>query len=86
MGQRFRLRASFDMGGMAPETRVILRALQEYGMFLSDNGGPWYLTGAPDSRWSSRIASELRRVSGADFEAVDSTALMVDRDSGEATR
>jgi hypothetical protein len=84
MGQRFRLRSSFDIGGFAPETRVILTALQTYGMLLSDNGGPWFLTGAIDSRWPSSIASELRNVKGSDFEAVDISGLMIDPDSGEA--
>ena len=86
MAQRFRLRGSFDMSGFSPDTRVILTALQEYGMFLADNGGPWYLTGAPDSRWSSTLIAELRRVSGQEFEAVDSSSLMVDRGSAEALR
>ncbi len=86
MGMRFRLRSSFDISGYAPETQVILTALKEYGMFLADNGGPWYLTGASDSRWSSKIYSDFRNVFGSDFEAVDTSSLMVDRDSGEARR
>jgi hypothetical protein len=84
MGQRFRLRSSFDLRSFAPETQVILRALKEYGMFLADNGGPWYLTGASDSRWSSSINTDFRKVSGADFEAVDISSLMITSDSGEA--
>jgi hypothetical protein len=82
MGQRFRLRASFDARGLHPETQVILTALKEYGMVLADNGGNWFLTGTPDSRWSSRVIRELRTVTGADFEAVDSSALMLDQNSG----
>ena len=84
MGQRFRLRESFDTSGFAAETQVILTALKEYGMFLADNGGPWYLTGAVDSRWSSRTIKELRNVKGSDFEAVDTSKLMISADSAEA--
>lgn len=84
MGQRFRLRADFDLSGFSPETQVILRALKEYGMILADNGSAWYLSGAPDERWDNDVLRELRRVSGADFEAVDVSSLMVDIDSGEA--
>ncbi len=86
MGQRFRLRRTFDISGFHPETQVILTALRDYGMFLADNGSPWYLTGEPDWRWKSRVIRELRSVSGSDFEAVDSTSLMIDVNSGEARR
>jgi hypothetical protein len=64
MGERFRLRAAFEISGFSPAARVILMALKEYGMFLADNGGPWFLTGAPDSRWNSAIAAELRLIEG----------------------
>jgi len=30
---------------------VIAVALQRYGMILADNGSPWYISGAPNSRW-----------------------------------
>lgn len=82
MGQRFRLRSSFDTTTFSPDTRVILMALQEYGMFLADNGSPLYLSGVKDSRWPSRIIEELRQVHGSDFEAVDSSSLILDADSG----
>ena len=83
MGLRVRLRDSFDTAGLSPEAQVILTALKEYGMFLADNGGNWFLSGAIDSRWSSRLAQELKKVTGSDFEAVDSTSLMKDPDSAE---
>ena len=86
MGQRFRLRSSFDLTGFSRESRVILKALQEYGMFLADNGGDWYLSGGIDSRWNPNLQSELKRVKGSDFEAVDSSSLMKEKDSGEVRR
>jgi hypothetical protein len=82
MGQRFRLKASVDLGGFSPQARVVLAALKEFGMMLTDNGGAWFLTGAPDTRWSSGIVEELRRIKGADFEAVDVSGLMADPASG----
>lgn len=85
MGQRFRLRQDFDLSGFSPEVRVILRALQTYGMMLADNGGPWFVTGAPDARWDDdTLVTELRRVKGSDLEAVDVTSLQLDPDSGRA--
>ncbi|MEZ5775559.1 MAG: hypothetical protein R3D33_12870 [Hyphomicrobiaceae bacterium] len=86
MGQRFRLRADYDLSGFSPEVQVILRALQTYGMMLADNGSPWFITGAPDDRWNNDRLAELRRLKGADFEAVDVSALQVDPDSGRARR
>src|SRR5512137_216035 len=47
MGQRFRLKASFVIdNSFSPPARVILRALQKYGMILADNGSAWYISGA----------------------------------------
>jgi hypothetical protein len=86
MGQRFRLRASFDASGFSAESRVIVTALERYGMFLADNGGVWYLSGAIDSRWNRLMDRELKRVKGSDFEAVDSSPLMKDSDSGEVRK
>jgi hypothetical protein len=84
MGQRFRLRADFDVSGFSPEVQVILRALKRYGMFLADNGSAWYLSGVPDERWDNDDLHELHQLRGSDFEAVDESALMIDPDSGQA--
>lgn len=85
MGQRFRLRADYDITGFSTEVQVILRALKKYGMILADNGSAWYISGAPDPRWDNdTLVGELRRVQGSDFEAVDESSLMVSPDSGQA--
>ncbi len=84
MGQRFRLKADYDLSGFSPECRTILQALKTYGMVLADNGSPWFLSGAPDPRWDNDRLRELQRVPGSAFEAVDVSSLMVDPDSGEA--
>ncbi len=85
MGQRFRLRASFDVTGLSRETQVILRALQRYGMLLADNGSSWFVSGAPHPSWNNDVlVGELRRVRGSDFEAVDVQSLMINLNSGQA--
>ena len=38
MGVLFRLKPSFDMSQLTPAGRVVARALQKYGMYLSDQG------------------------------------------------
>ena len=84
MGQRFRLKADVDIASFSKTNQVILRALKKYGMILADNGSNWYITGAPDPRWSDDDLHNLQKLHGSDFEAVDSRSLMVDPDSGEA--
>jgi len=84
MGQRFRLKASFDISGFHPQVQVILQALKTYGMMIADNGDAWLVTGAPDPRWDQKILAQLQRVHGSDLEAVDATSLQGAYDSGLA--
>lgn len=82
MGQRFRLRADFDISKFSPTNQVILKALQTYGMILADNGGPFFLTGVMDKRWDDDDLHRLGQVKGDDFEAVDESGLQVFANSG----
>jgi len=85
MGQRFRLKADFNISTFSPQVQVLLRALKKYGMILADNGSAWYLSGMPDSRWNNDIfVNELKRVKGSDFEAVDGARLMMSEDAARA--
>src|SRR5450631_3358901 len=84
MGQRFRLKASFNTAGFGPNVQVILRALKKYGMFLADNGSSWFLSGAPDPRWDDDELHQLGQLHGSDFEAVDESSLMIDPNSAQA--
>jgi hypothetical protein len=85
MGERFRLKASVDISRFSPANQVILRALQTYGMILSDNGSPWFVTGTPDDGWNNdELNDELRQIKGSDFEAVDASSLMIDPNSAQA--
>lgn len=83
MGQRFRLKASFNISGYSAPVQVILRAMKKYGIILADNGSNWYISGMPDSRWDNDMLQEFRTVTGNDFEAVDCRSLMVDPNSGK---
>jgi hypothetical protein len=83
MGQRFRLRADFDISGYSAEAQVILVALKKYGMILADNGSAWYISGAPSPSWDNDILHELDDVYGSDFEAVDVSSLQVNPNSGQ---
>ena len=50
--------------------QVVLKALKIYGMILADNGGNWFISGAPDSRWNDEEIGTLKRVTGNDLEVV----------------
>jgi len=84
MGQRFRLKASFDITGYSGQVQVILTAMKRYGLILADNGSAWYVSGAPDERWDNDVLRELGDVPGSAFEAVDVSGLIIDPDSGSA--
>ncbi len=87
MGQRFRLKAGFDISRFSPQVKVILQALKTYGLILADNGSSWYISGAPDPGWDDdRLVSELSQVHGSDFEAVDVSSLIASPDSGQVRK
>jgi hypothetical protein len=75
MGERFRLRASFDTSGFPPHARAILEGLKTYGMFVADNGSDWLMSISPDARLKG--LETLRRVKGSDFEVVNTGARSV---------
>ncbi len=69
MGERLRLKKSFDTSRFSPEVRTILEGLKKYGMFVADNGIEWAISVAPDPRIPN-LHEELRRVKGSAFEVV----------------
>jgi hypothetical protein len=79
MGMRVRLKASFPIpASFSVESRAILQALKTYGMMVADNGSSWFISGAPDNRWNNdALVGELRQISGAQFEVVKMTGLVV---------
>jgi uncharacterized protein DUF11 len=84
MGQRFRLKSSFDISGYSAYAQVILKALKKYGMILADNGSNWYVSGANDTGWDDDALNTLKQLRGSDFEAVDESSLQISPNSGQA--
>ena len=92
-GQRFRLKASFDTTGYSPVAKTILEGLKKYGAMVSDNSGDtqaWVISADADPRWKDdgsdgqNLFNEMKNVHGSDFEAVDVSSLMINKDSGQA--
>lgn len=86
MGLRLRLRADFDISTYPPEIQVILQAFKTYGLILADNGSAWYISGVPDARWDNDMLHEMDDITGADFEVVDVSSLMINPNSGQAVQ
>jgi serine/threonine-protein kinase len=76
MGAHFRLKASYDVSLLSPEAQVVARAMQKYGMFLSD-GGDVALTAQNDADTKAKYADmdfdseSLRALKVTDFEVVE---------------
>jgi serine/threonine-protein kinase len=76
MGARFRLKASFDMSKLTPAAQVVARAMQKYGMILSD-GGNIALSAQNDADTKAKYADidfgshDLADLKVTDFEVVE---------------
>ena len=71
MGLRLRMKNAFDCSQFSKETQIVCAALKRYGMFVADNGSNWYISGAPDSRWSDKKLGDIKKIPGSAFEAVE---------------
>ena len=71
MGMRLRLDASFDIGSLSGQAKVIAAAMQRYGLIVADNGSNWYFQGAPDPGWNDSDLDQLKGIPGTAFEVVD---------------
>lgn len=86
MGAWMRLKADVDLSELGPQATIVARALQQYGMIISDTGGKHLaLRGTPDSRWDRLDMNTLGRFTAEDFEFIDSESIMVDANSMEVT-
>lgn len=70
MGMRMRLKASFNISSYSAANQVILKAMQQYGLIMADNGSNMYLSGAPDDRWDNDDLHNLGQLTASDFEVV----------------
>jgi len=92
LGQRFRLKSSVDISGYPPQSKAIAQALKTYGGIVTDQHGSTnfiQLIGIMDDRWCDSYNPScdlhiLRSLDSGDFEAVDTSSLMISRDSMQA--
>jgi hypothetical protein len=84
IGMKIRLKASFDISGYSPTNQVILRALQQYGMILADNGGDFFIQGATDPRWDDADLANLAGIPSSEFDVMPMTPEFPGWDSATA--
>jgi hypothetical protein len=86
MGARFRLKSSFHLpaSSCARPCQAVIQAMKTYGLILADNGSNWYFGGTTDSRWTYTMVDELKAIPAREFQAVDESCLIVNRNSGQA--
>jgi hypothetical protein len=82
MGARFRLKASYHPAGFGAKARAVVRAMKTYGLVLADNGSPWFFQGEQNPHWPNSLLDQLKQIPASRFVAVDTSSLMVDKDSG----
>jgi serine/threonine-protein kinase len=76
MGAHFRLKASFDLSKLTPAAQVVARAMQKYGIFLSD-GGNMALTAQNDRDTTAKYTDmdfgphDLQALKVTDFEVLE---------------
>jgi hypothetical protein len=72
MGLRVRLKASYDIGGLRGQARVVAQALKTYGALVADNAGSprVYISGAVDMGWNDDDLNGLKSIPASALEAV----------------
>ena len=89
-------RASDNVGKpYPPEMKRLIRALKRYGMILADNGLAIRISADTDARWGDPNSPSSPEyvfngwthcITGRDFEVVDSSPLIVSRESAETVQ
>ncbi|MFZ1426444.1 MAG: DUF4082 domain-containing protein [Geminicoccaceae bacterium] len=69
-GMRVRLKSGVSDAGFPREVQIIMRAMKKYGLIMADNGGNWFISGAPDERWNNDNLRYLGYIHPSDFEVV----------------
>lgn len=85
-GMRVRMKSTFNPSASlcsSTTNQIIITAMKKYGMFLSDNGGDWFVSGAPGTTWDSDdLAQCFNSIFPINsFEVVDESTWIVDPDS-----
>lgn len=86
-GMRVRMKANVDISFANATDQIIFKAMKKYGMILADNGGDWFVGGAPSTSWDQTSLHNDFITVGLPkdiFEVVDESNWIVDPNSAQA--
>ena len=92
MGARFRLSSGFSASDICKpgtpycaQLAVVIKAMQNYGLILADNGSNWYFQGSAFPQWPITLVDMMKQIPAKDFVAVDESCLQVSPNSAQAS-
>ena len=72
LGARLRLKSSVVISNKPFAVRVILQALQTYGLIVADTGSDMYFSGTSDPRWDNDVLNpQFAAIHAHDFEVIE---------------
>ncbi len=83
MGLHLRMKADFDASKFSGPGQIVATAMKTYGLIVADVGSDWYFQGDSDDGWNDQdvsdtyigeLLSDFDKVTGADFEVLDTGA------------
>ena len=78
-GALLRLKADFVIPDTwTPQARAIATAAKRYGMYVSDNGADFYVTGEPSAQWDMAAWQQMKAIKMSDMEFVDLKSITSD--------
>ena len=78
-GALLRLKASFVIpDNWNPQAKALAAAAKRYGLYVSDIGPDFYVTGEPNAAWDMSSLGQLRNIKMSDMEFVDLKAIKED--------
>ena len=78
-GSLLRLKRGFVIpDSWSPQARAVATAAQRYGLYVADNGMDFYVQGEPGDGWDPAAWQQLRSITMADMEFVDTRAITND--------
>jgi PKD repeat protein len=89
LGQRFRLKSTFDDTGFCDEAKVLVAGWKQYGGMLADQTGEtsvWTFSMDDDPRWdypTHQIWTDMQSIHASDWEAVNVSSIKISDSSGQ---
>ncbi len=77
MGMRLRLKKSYDISNLPPQSKIIAQALQTKGMFIIDGSpGAGQMAGDPNAFWDYQDLQALKAIPANAFEVLSTGAIL----------